>query len=796
MENPIRRAAKSLQYGKQWNLAPKLLREPVATIRSRNTRFAKTLVLATVMPAQLLGAGWLPHYMLNMAISRQDRFGDPLVSNAFTNKAPALRTRPLPIDFDARQTTIFSPRDYLPATSVQNAVVDPNTGVQPPLGPDASLKDLQDKMISDGYRNPKTDSEYPEELKLQGYRDLVKKTFLPSNTFIQQSLHDSRLKNGHIRHFAETINTNGNDDLLNIAYLSHCASQVKGSDATHTKLMQQAYGEEIEAQYNDAPQLLARYAKLDPYQMAVLEEKSRLMVGRAKAIFNTDMSNRRFDNLITGMHALFNFEASVLGEQNGQNTAADYKDKAVLDFQVSQFANRNILKTGTEQELMDDIANKLAKKYRDFESNGSLTTAQKEEAKERIRSLVSLHSDVLTLIEKERNDRKRAGNKVEAERALREILSDGTALVFRIGQAFLMRTGVDGNNFVVIGGTKEDWGQAAMMSMKYLQDRGDPWRGRVKITGQNEATNYVRAIFRQNSIRMAETGHSEPFLVNEIKMDVIGNYLFNHDRGYIVVRTVKCDLDENGKEKIVYRKDPTNTYSDGIMRVKITQYLKKNGEYTLNQHDPDISIVERDGKQAYEHVKEDAVRVPETTSTLVWSGKRCDASDTPTPETYVKNFNVDDYNMDWMAPSSACVYNPYASMQGAASGDYLYCGSLTPERKSGQNDVDFTDDLYSQARLFNMKNDPSFALLCEAAKQYDMGKNASSNDPRQNLANMLGEIISEMPSEDQSAARESQSPYNQVMQQGPKQDRFTGYGSGNEAKTASGRRGEISPGMS
>jgi len=189
-------------------------------------------------------------------------------------------------------------------------------------------------------------------------------------------------------------------------------------------------------------------------------------------------------------------------------------------------------------------------------------------------------------------------------------------------------------------------------------------------------------------------------------------------------------------------------------------------------------------------------RVPETTSTLVWSGKRCDASDTPTPETYVKNFNVDDYKMDWMAPSSACVYNPYAGMQGAANGSYLYCGAFTPERKAGQNDVDFTDDLYSQARLFNMQSNANFELLCNAARAYDMGQAPLSDDPRQNLANMLGEIISEMPSEDQSAARESQSPYNQVMQQGPKQDRFTGYGSGNEAKTASGRRGENSPSMS
>lgn len=508
-----------------------------------------------------------------------------------------------------------------------------------------------------------------------------------------------RRKGGTPRTYADNFKLGDNEKLIEIGYLSYLFGKCEAEDDQAGKLRIKTYVEnepELAAQ-------LAAFNALNPFDQAMIEKKAKLLVGRMYARNSesglSESKLRKFINELKD--EVGTVETGRAQDANG-NMVPVYDLPLQLEREVIKFAAcKDILDPKNIQEFRSKINDVIAQ-IPDYNS-------PEEKHKDRKQRIDNSFEDVFTLIEKNRK-RSKKGKKLDSETLLKEIIGDDQAFVFHMGSGFLIRN--EDGNFTCVGGTREEWGQMAMMAMKYLQDRGDPWRGMVEIDGSPEFKNYLRAVFRQNSIRMRETGHTETFLISEIKMDVIGNYLFNHGRGYIVVRNIKTDEQGN----VVYRKD---RYGN-ILQVIPTG---------------------PDGKPVDGAVP---IPVPEVTETLIWDHEKAREAETPFPHTYVKNFDVKHSRykgkIQYPGASAACVANPYASMSGSGGGDYCLAGTYIPQDPTTKQVIEsrqYESRLHSIDEMKDMNGNfltkESFAMLCMGARAYD--------------TNMMIEAIGHNPSE-------------------------------------------------
>jgi len=508
----------------------------------------------------------------------------------------------------------------------------------------------------------------------------------------------------------------------------------------------------------------AEFNKRNFGEQAMLEKKASLLLGRMYARYG-DHNNRNGDkdkslDKFIGKLADALENADISNPTDSLNTdpklRVTHQPQFQLQLDMMQLASeKDIFSKGWATGLKSTIEDYIVwtdPRFRHLSNEDlkKVTTADKKDALEKS-PLNKQFADVLKLIEENRK-KHMYGRKVDSEALFKEIIGDPNALIFNMGNGFLIRSN---DVFTCIGGSKEEWGQMAMMAMKYLQDRGDPWAGLVKIEGSPEFKNYIKAVFRQNSIRMKVTGHTETFKQNEINLDVIQNYRFNLGRGYAVVRTIKCEKpNEDGNAKVIFLKNDAGQ----DLGVQIPVYLKDDGiSVTLNENDPRVKRVDvidpatgqpkrnERGEKIQEPVvaKYLSVPVPEITEKMVHDSRRTLETDTPNPVMHTKNFDVRKYkNIEFPTEATKALVKSWET--GRSNGPYCLCGSYTPtDPKSGR----VPDETVYDSRLVEAKGLQDIDNLLEEAEQlgislFALYSVAAENHANGQMAHALGVIPS------------------------------------------------------
>jgi len=541
---------------------------------------------------------------------------------------------------------------------------------------------------------------------------------------ISSALAQHRFWSGVPRTYADYFLIDDKDwDLLGVA----CLSRIYADNKEAIEKGQRNKGTLIDAnegikafiagQSND----VRSFDALDAYPQALLEKKAQLLLNRFYARFN-----KKGAELPGGPKSLRGFVDSLHGAllQNGNDGP---KAAAELQYYIAMYVAAGG-KEGVERHA-------IFKNLPEFKEAIQTNFIDKITDKDKKKNIEKKWTDVLKLIDDNAKLHKN-GNKLSSEDLLREVMAEPGGFVFGVGSGTLVRRGDGG--FTCIAGTKEEWGQMLAMSAKYLHDRGDPWRTRMRVEGSTEFCTNGRGIARSNSWRMEETGHSHAFVNSEVSFDIIQNYRFNLQRGYAVARTVRCDA-------------PTAATGH---KARVQYMRKKNGDLITV---PVVERIEQTEQGVIKHYLKDAngnilkFPVPETVEQAMWDNHKTTETDTPEPDGPMLKHCDTQARLGKGLPSERdkSFISSWAT-GGQNQGNFCYCGSFRhidpetgriPDEHAGEttlfskNEMECTPKGWTGPHL-------NFELICKARESFEDGLYGDET-PEQRSGRILASIAAQ-----------------------------------------------------